>query len=94
MKKDKTTDLQFKKELQIISDLTDNNCHTEARQKIAQMFDMKDYFSKFRLIGQLHDIEGYMPDELSNYRQRLSKEMMAIIKNTDIEVYEQIKKCI
>lgn len=94
MKTIKITDLQFQKELKIISELTDCNCHTEAMQKIAQIFDMKHYFNRFELIAQLHNIEGYMPDELSEYRSRLSKEMMAIIKSTDIEVYEQIKKCL
>ena len=90
----KTTDLQFQKDIEIIANLTDNNCHTESLEKIARMFDLRQYYRRFELIEKLHDIEGSMPTDLAQYRSRLSRELMAIVKSIDIDLFTEIQKAL
>lgn len=63
-----------------VSELTDNNCHTEALEVIARYFDYRDFYKRFELIEKLHDIERAMPTDLSQYRSRLSRELFQKIE--------------
>jgi hypothetical protein len=88
------TSPEFKKYLKRIARLTDNNCHTLALQTVADMFGLKAFSERFQLIEKLHLIEGSMPYDLGLYRSSLSKELMTIVKNNSVEMYDEIKKAL
>ena len=75
-----------------IAKQTDDNDHTGAKLTAAYYFELKHYIKIFVLIEYLHDAEGYLPEELSNYRRRKGLEMMQEIKNRFPEQFEKINK--
>ena len=75
-----------------IAQQTDENDHTGAKVTAARYFDLKHYVKIFTCIEYLHDVEGHLPEELSNYRMRKGIEMMQEIKNRFPEQFEKINK--
>ena len=75
-----------------IAKQTDENDHTGAKVTAAIYFDLKHYVKIFTCIEYLHDAEGHLPEELSNYRMRKGIEMMKEIKNRFPEQFEKINK--
>lgn len=53
--------------------------------------NLKDRFAK---VGELADLEGYLPHDLSNYRYGLYKTMIDIARNTlDAELFDLFYDC-
>ena len=75
-----------------IAKQTDENDHTGAKVTAARYFDLKHYVKIFTCIEYLHNVESYLPEELSNYRRRKGIEMMKEIKNRFPEQFEKINK--
>ena len=75
-----------------IAEQTDENDHTGAKITCANYFGLKHYEDIFKLIENLHCIEGSLPEELSNYRLRKGKEMLNHIKLNFPNEFEQIYK--
>ena len=74
-----------------LEQLTWDNEHTGALMRIAEYFVMTDYYAIFRAIETIHDAERCMPFDLSGYRHRKAKQMMAVIKERyGKEVHDKI----
>lgn len=74
-------------QLQTIAQMTDNNQHGEVLQYIAKCVGHKQYESIFKLINQLHNIEGSMPTDLRSYRDRNREELFAFIISDKGQTY-------
>jgi hypothetical protein len=76
-----------------IAKQTDENDHTGAKITIAKLCGFRDFVQVFEAIEKLHNIEGSLPTELSDYRMRKGVEMMERVKAYFPETfYEQINK--
>lgn len=63
--------------------LTDINAHGEAREQIAEYFDMKNFLTIFEAISMIQDLERSLPQELSKYREQKTKEMLSWISKSE-----------
>jgi len=80
-----------KKMLNNIYQMTDNNQHGEVLQYIAKIIGHKIYEAIFTHINKLHDLEGSMPTDLREYRNRNRNEMFEYIKSEyGIETFNKI----
>ncbi len=74
-----------------LKDLTWHNEHTQAKLEIANHFRLDKFFRIFKAIEQIHDAEGYLPGELSDYRRRKGLELLNAIKQEHgEEIYNKI----
>jgi len=74
-----------------LEQLTWKNEHMGALVRIAEYFNMAYYYAIFRAIETIRDAEQCMPFDLSGYRNRKAKEMMAAIKERyGEEVHDKI----
>jgi len=59
-----------------IRQLTAGNQHSEALVVGARMLGAVGLESKLKLVGELHELEGYLPHDLGNYRRILYQAVM------------------
>lgn len=76
-----------KAQLQTIAQMTDDNQHGEVLQYIAKIVGHKQYETIFKLINQLHNIEGSMPTDLREYRNRNRNELFTYIVSDKGQTY-------
>ena len=73
-----------------IANLTGDNNHVAALVAGAGMLKLTKLMKKFKLIQQLQELEGELPNDLSKYRYTLYKSLMEQAKqNLKPEEYEQ-----
>lgn len=65
--------------LEELKKLTNSNSHTEARLLIAEFFELKHYIKIFKAIAEIHNAEGYLPAEISTFRQRKTDNLIHAI---------------
>ena len=61
---------------------TDNNNHTDAQIALATYLKSKKHQTLLKLIEDIHEAEGSMPSEISQYRDRISKELTSLAKKS------------
>jgi hypothetical protein len=69
----------LKYEVSTIQKMTDDNQHTEARQHIAEIYELQDWVTIFKSIDAIHGVTMSLPEELFILRNRETKSMMARI---------------
>lgn len=75
-----------KETLKKIVELTEKNCHTEARLVIADYFEyLANYREIFQCIKRIHAIEGSLSWDLANYREDVTKRMLQKIREIEGE---------
>lgn len=70
----------FESKIDEIAVLIDNNQHYEALQQISLLIGHKELAEKFKLVQQLQDLEGHLPEHLANYRADLRRQMISSAK--------------
>lgn len=74
----------MEQKLKHIATLTAGNNHGGARWYVADLFSyLALYKRRFELIDKLHELDGSMNYDLSNYRQHITHEMLDIIERKE-----------
>ena len=66
----------------LLKELENDNQHTEWMLEQAKFINNTKFIRIFKLIMELHAIEGYMPTTLSNYRYEVYQLMKSISPDT------------
>ena len=74
-----------KQQINKIKHLTSINNHTEARIYIAKIFNLKSCEKVLMAIKTIHKVEGSLPVEIANYRNRFTGGMLEVIKHQEGE---------
>ena len=76
-----------------VSELTDQNDHTEARIAISKFFGLKHFTKIFEAIQVINNAEGSMP--ISEYRQTVGYRLLQAIKqeygsDVSVQIYRAL----
>lgn len=86
------SDLELDNLCKEIAELTDNNCHTQAKKIVCGFLGYEDLHAVLCEIEKLHDKAGYLSFELGSIRSKIHEIMLKnIYSDYCISVYEKIK---
>lgn len=86
------SDLELKNLCAKVAELTDNNCHTQAKKVVCGFLGYEDLHAILCEIEQLHDNAGCLSEELSAIRKKVGEQMLKhIYSDYCSSVYESIK---
>lgn len=78
---------QFK-QIKLIHELEEDNCHSEAMVEVAKYIGNKKYIEIFKHCASLRDIEGSLDPDLGKYQYRHYCEMRETYPDKFEEIYQ------
>ena len=86
------TDAQLEKLCAEIEQLTDNNCHTQAKKVVCGFLGYDDLHAILCEVEKQHDNTGYLTPEMGAIRKKIGEVMLKnIYSDYCTKVYESIK---
>ncbi len=79
-------------DIQVLSELTNNNQHTEARRLLSLLVKRMDLYDCYDSVSMLHDYFGHLPTGLSLVRNALDKALFDSVGEKCGDKADKIKK--
>jgi hypothetical protein len=76
-----------------IDRFTEINAHTEALVVLARALDFKRAAKVLKHIAGIHDILGYLPEGVNEYRSQIRKELLELARQEiDADLYQKLRR--